>query len=235
MILKFKTGHSQNQTSCPPIFRSSVISEPLLERFGNQRCTLRAYLQNVDPPGHFGGCNSLFNQPVAASDFRGSGRSQSRHWNVRGPLPPGGSAKTLKAPQPAQVGRSAWPINKFCRYSKMSSIQNRRHSRAFPGVPLKIVGEPAEYLSHFRAAYIGSETAARASRENGLVMTRDRPNALVIRSSRPPRVRARGSGSRTHRWARSGPARRRLPMQRDRPGATARIDRNGSGLPQAAA
>jgi hypothetical protein len=37
MILKFKTGHSQNQTSCPPIFRSSVISEPRLEHFGNQK------------------------------------------------------------------------------------------------------------------------------------------------------------------------------------------------------
>lgn len=55
---------------------------------------------------------------------------------MRGPLPPGGSAKILKAPQPGQVGRSAWPIHKFCRNSKMSSIQNRR-SAARP-VPLAI-------------------------------------------------------------------------------------------------
>jgi hypothetical protein len=78
---------------------------------------------------YLGGRSSPFNQPVAVSDLRGSGRSQSRHWNVRGPLPPGGSAKTLKAPQPGQVDRSAWPINKFCRNSKMSSIQNRAQSR----------------------------------------------------------------------------------------------------------
>jgi hypothetical protein len=79
---------------------------------------------------------------------------------VRGPLPPGGSAKTLKAPQPGQVGRSAWPINKFCRNSKMSSIQNRRHSRAFPGVPLKIVCGSAEYPGHFRVANLRCEAAA---------------------------------------------------------------------------
>jgi hypothetical protein len=59
---------------------------------------------------YFGGRNSLFSQPKAAFDFRGSGRSQSKHWNVRGPLPPGGSARIVKAPQPGQVGLSAWPM-----------------------------------------------------------------------------------------------------------------------------
>src|SRR5712672_3243866 len=58
---------------------------------------------------YFGGCSSPFNQPVALSVFRGSGPSQSKHWNVRGPLP-GGSARIEKAPQPGQVGRSAWPM-----------------------------------------------------------------------------------------------------------------------------
>lgn len=59
---------------------------------------------------HLGGRSSLFSQPVAASDFSGSGRSQSRHWNLRCPLPPGGSARIKKAPQSGQVGLSAWPI-----------------------------------------------------------------------------------------------------------------------------
>lgn len=59
---------------------------------------------------HLGGRSSLFNQPAATSDFSGSGRSQSRHWNVRCPLPPGGSARIKKAPQSGQVGLSDWPI-----------------------------------------------------------------------------------------------------------------------------
>ncbi len=59
---------------------------------------------------YFGGCSSPFNQPVTLSVLSGSGRSQSKHWNLRSPLPPGGSARIKKAPQPGQVGRSAWPM-----------------------------------------------------------------------------------------------------------------------------
>jgi hypothetical protein len=58
----------------------------------------------------FGGCNSPSSQPVTLSVFRGSGRSQSKHRNVRCPLPPGGSAWTMLAPQPGQVGRSVLPM-----------------------------------------------------------------------------------------------------------------------------
>ncbi len=54
---------------------------------------------------YFGGCSSLLIQPVAASDFSGSGRSQSRHCMVRLPLPPGGNARIKKAPHSGQVGR----------------------------------------------------------------------------------------------------------------------------------
>ena len=54
---------------------------------------------------YFGGCSSLLSQPVAASDFSGSGRSQSRHCMVRLPLPPGGNARIKKAPQSGHVGR----------------------------------------------------------------------------------------------------------------------------------
>jgi hypothetical protein len=60
-----------------------------------------------------GGRSSLESQRSASSDFRGSGRSQSRHWNVRRPLPPGGSARIKNAPQPGQVGRLAWPMGYF--------------------------------------------------------------------------------------------------------------------------
>jgi hypothetical protein len=49
-------------------------------------------------------------RPVTLSVFRGSGRSQSKHRNVRCPLPPEGSAWTMLAPQPGQVGRSVLPM-----------------------------------------------------------------------------------------------------------------------------
>jgi hypothetical protein len=62
---------------------------------------------------YFGGFNSPFNQPVALSVFRGSGRSQSIHWSLRGPFPPGGSARIKGAPQCRQVGLSAWPMQIF--------------------------------------------------------------------------------------------------------------------------
>jgi hypothetical protein len=52
----------------------------------------------VRPPydrgSSFGGASSPFNHPMTSSDFRGSKPlQQSKHWNVRLPLPPGGSAK----------------------------------------------------------------------------------------------------------------------------------------------
>jgi hypothetical protein len=40
---------------------------------------------------YLGGCSSLSSQPFTCSIFRGSGRSQSKHGNMRCPLPPGGS------------------------------------------------------------------------------------------------------------------------------------------------
>jgi hypothetical protein len=58
---------------------------------------------------YFGGWSSLESHR-SVSDFRGSGRSQSRHWSVRCPLPLGGSARTKCAPQWGQVGRSACPM-----------------------------------------------------------------------------------------------------------------------------
>ena len=56
---------------------------------------------------YFGGCSSLLSQANTLSVFRGSGWPQSKHWNVRCPLPSGGSAKIKYAPQLGQVGRLA--------------------------------------------------------------------------------------------------------------------------------
>jgi hypothetical protein len=81
---------------------------------------------------HFGGCNSLLSQPITRSLCRGSGRSQSKHWKVRFPLPSGGSAKTSGAPHSGHVGRSAGPISQFCRRSETPSNKERA---ARSGVP----------------------------------------------------------------------------------------------------
>ena len=44
------------------------------------------------PCAYFGGCSSLLIQPIAFSVFIGSGESQSKHWDVRCPLPPGNAS-----------------------------------------------------------------------------------------------------------------------------------------------
>jgi hypothetical protein len=67
--------------------------------------------RNIVP--YFGGCSSLLSQPNTLSVFRGSGRSQSKHWSVRFPFPSEGSAKTRGAPHVGQVGRSASPMEQF--------------------------------------------------------------------------------------------------------------------------
>ena len=71
---------------------------------------------------YFGGCSSLLSQLITRSVFSGSGRSQSKHCNVRGPSPPGGSAKVRGAPHMGQDGRFAWPMEQFCQWSKRPSI-----------------------------------------------------------------------------------------------------------------
>jgi hypothetical protein len=86
---------------------------------------------------YVGGCSSLLSQPVTRSVFIGSGQSQSRHWSLRFPFPSKGSAKTKGAPHLGQVGRSAWPIRRFCRrsagrqlkFAEMSTIVPRRVHR----------------------------------------------------------------------------------------------------------
>lgn len=70
--------------------------------------------------------SSPLSQPMTLSVFRGSGRSQSKHWNVRLPLPSGGSAKTSGAPHSGHVGRSAWPMEQYWQWSKYSSTLDSR-------------------------------------------------------------------------------------------------------------
>jgi hypothetical protein len=64
-------------TKCLPM-------DTIFDRTGN--------LQRRCPSVYFGGCSSLLIQPIAFSVFIGSGESQSKHWNVRCPLPPGNAS-----------------------------------------------------------------------------------------------------------------------------------------------
>jgi hypothetical protein len=57
-----------------------------------------------------------------ASVSSGSGRSHSKHWKERSPLPPGGSARIRLAPHLGQVVRCAWPMQQFCRRQMHPSI-----------------------------------------------------------------------------------------------------------------
>ena len=66
---------------------------------------------------YFGGRSSLFNQPLACLDLSGPGRSHSKHWYVRCPLPSGGSARINSAPQLGQVDLLASPMHQICRLS----------------------------------------------------------------------------------------------------------------------
>src|SRR6267142_5884871 len=70
-------------------------------------------------------------QPVASSVFMGSGRSQSKHWNVRSPLPPEGSARIKSAPQLGQVGRLPWPMARILPPVQPSVKQNQAQDLGF--------------------------------------------------------------------------------------------------------
>jgi hypothetical protein len=54
--------------------------------------------------------SSPASQPFAASDLSGSGTSQFTHRMMRLPLPPGGSARIIVAPQVGQVLRRPLPM-----------------------------------------------------------------------------------------------------------------------------
>jgi hypothetical protein len=93
---------------------------------GNRKDTGKGLQQSGRQPRrpYFGGCSSL-DSHRSASDFSGSGRSQSRHCNVRGSLPPDGSARIKCAPQCEQVGRLAWPIRQLSTSDLRSSVRYR--------------------------------------------------------------------------------------------------------------
>jgi hypothetical protein len=105
-----------------------------------------------------------------------SGRSpQSKHWNVRKPLPPGGSARIKKAPQRGQVGRLAWPIAIFYEWCFIiiCSVPDSKTHQYF-----------SRRLEHFRTgARALPDTAKRTFlRAGGAVQ----PARLTLR--RPPAI-----------------------------------------------
>jgi hypothetical protein len=81
-----------------------------------------------------GGCNSLLSQPITRSVLRGSGRSQSRHWNVRCPLPPGGSAGIRTAPSVASRSFSLAHGTILPPVWELRQFQNRRPPSGAPYV-----------------------------------------------------------------------------------------------------
>ena len=57
---------------------------------------------------YFGGCSSLLSQPNTLSVFSGSGRSHSKHWNMRGPFRSEGDATKIRyAPHLGHLNRFA--------------------------------------------------------------------------------------------------------------------------------
>ena len=73
-----------------------------------------------------GGWSSLLSQPVATSEFSGSGRSQSRHCMMRLPLPPGGNARIKNAPQSGTSDGQPGPCDNFAAGSKARQTQTRK-------------------------------------------------------------------------------------------------------------
>ena len=56
---------------------------------------------------YFGGCSSPLSQPITLSVLIGSGRSHSKHWNMRGPFPSEGAATNIRyAPHLGHLNRS---------------------------------------------------------------------------------------------------------------------------------
>ena len=83
-----------------------------------------------------GGRSSLLSQPNTLSVFRGSGCSQSKHWNVRGPLPPGGSARIRCAHSEGKLVVRPGPCDKFplvrklVKFQKGTNPRNPQHNSA---------------------------------------------------------------------------------------------------------
>ncbi len=66
------------------------------------RMSGRPYTQVKKRRHYWGGFSSPCSQPLAVSVFKGSGRSHSKQWSERSPLPPGGRARTISEPQCGQ-------------------------------------------------------------------------------------------------------------------------------------
>jgi hypothetical protein len=140
---------------------------------------------------YFGGCSSPFNQPVAALDFRGSVRSQSKHWNVRSPLPPRGSTMIKKArsrgrsvvrPCPWRVGdrTDEIPIRRYYHSSRCASAPGR----------VRLWGKKARSLNSFTGGF----PCASPEHNDGAPLTA--PLITKSRGTAPPLVAGASSPNR---------------------------------------
>jgi hypothetical protein len=78
-----------------PISRATLIAIMVRRSLAiSGECSACCLVQSASQSGSF-----TFNQPVVFSVFNGSGRSHSKHSNVRGPLPLRGAAMIRCAPQ----------------------------------------------------------------------------------------------------------------------------------------
>jgi hypothetical protein len=92
----------------PASFAAGVVRR--CGRIGRAQRSMRDTSQMVYERGSFGGRSSPISQPIVFSVVSGSGPSQSKHWNVRLPLPRGGSANVSGG-----LKSGAVPIVKRCR------------------------------------------------------------------------------------------------------------------------
>jgi hypothetical protein len=76
-----KCGHVEQ-----PIISSGLPHTPS-HLHCNEHQVTRLRFRTNPLTGYVGGCSSPPNQPFAVPDLKGSGRSQSKHWNVRFPVP----------------------------------------------------------------------------------------------------------------------------------------------------
>jgi hypothetical protein len=108
-------------------------------------------------------------QPITRSLCRGSGRSQSKHWNVRCPFPSGGSAKTSRAPHRGHIGRSASPIPQILPLLRIFVNQNVQRISWFQRRNTILAHRPPHHL--VRGADRGArghlESARRVGSERG--------------------------------------------------------------------
>jgi len=88
---------------------------------------MRDTSQMVYERGSFGGRSSPISQPIVFSVVSGSGPSQSKHWNVRLPLPRGGSANVSGGLKSVPVLGGLCELGPICRKPEPKVTVVRAH------------------------------------------------------------------------------------------------------------